>query len=334
MEQLLTALRAVAETTRLRLVLLCARGELTVSELTQILGQSQPRVSRHLKLLCEAGLLDRFREGSWVFYRLSQAGPAAALARQLVAACGDDDSTVVLDLQRLAAIKRQRADLAAEYFRQNAARWHRIRSFYIDEREVEAALAELVDRAAPRDLLDIGTGTGRMIEILAPRVEVVLGIDQSREMLAVARVNLERAALDNARVRFGDMYQLDLPDASFDAVVIHQVLHYADRPAAVIAEAARVLRPRGVLLLVDFAPHDLEFLRADHAHRRLGFDNREIAEWCRAAGLDTVAARALPGDPLTVVIWSALRGQATAQFSTSERLEPTLPAALTGELER
>jgi SAM-dependent methyltransferase len=334
MEHLLTALRAVAEATRLRLVLLCARGELTVSELTHILGQSQPRVSRHLKLLCEAGLLDRFREGSWVFYRLSQSGPAAALARQLVAACGDDDPTLALDLQRLAAIKRQRADVAAEYFRQNAAQWHRIRGLYIDEREVEAALAEIIGRSDPRELLDIGTGTGRILEILAPRVETALGVDQSREMLAVARVNLERAGLDNARVRLGDMYQLDLPDASFDAVVIHQVLHYADRPLAVIAEAARVLRPLGILLLVDFAPHDLEFLRAEHAHRRLGFDNREIAEWCRAAGLDAVAARPLPGDPLTVVIWTAARGDAGTRPPAGERREPALPAALAGELGR
>jgi DNA-binding transcriptional ArsR family regulator len=197
MEHLLAALRAVAEPTRLRLVVLCARGELTVSELTQILGQSQPRVSRHLKLLCEAGLLDRFREGSWVFYRLSGASPAGALARQLVAACGETDPTIALDLQRLGAIKRQRADLASAYFRDNAPQWHRIRSLYVDECEVEAALVEIVDAARPRDLLDIGTGTGRMLEILAPRAERALGIDQSREMLAVARVNLERAGLEN-----------------------------------------------------------------------------------------------------------------------------------------
>src|SRR5438094_3250805 len=186
MGELLTALRAVAETTRLRLLVLCARGELTVSELAQILGQSQPRVSRHLKLLCEAGLLDRFREGSWVFYRLSRASPAGALARQLVAACGETDPTIALDLQRLAAIKRQRSDLASAYFRDNARQWHHIRSLYVDEREVEAALIEIIDTVRPRDLLDIGTGTGRILEIVGSRVEHALGIDQSREMLAVA----------------------------------------------------------------------------------------------------------------------------------------------------
>lgn len=333
MEYLLAALRAMAEPTRLRLVVLCARGELTVTELTQILGQSQPRVSRHLKLLCEAGLLDRFREGSWVFYRLSQSNPAGVLARQLVAACDDADPTIVLDLQRLSAIKRQRADVASAYFRENAAQWHRIRSLYVDEREVETALVDIISSADPRDLLDIGTGTGRMLEILAPRVERALGIDQSREMLSVARVNLEQAGLENGSVRLGDMYQLALPDASFDAVVIHQVLHYADRPAAAIAEAARVLRPNGIFVLVDFAPHALEFLRDEHAHRRLGFADAEVAEWCRAAGLDPASPRRLPGDPLTVVIWTAHR-PAAANTRFAQDLREVAPALLEGELHR
>jgi len=332
MEHLLAALRAVAEPTRLRLVVLCSRGELTVSELTQILGQSQPRVSRHLKLLCEAGLLDRFREGSWVFYRLSQSGAASGLARQLVAACDEDDPTIALDLQRLDAIKRQRAELASAYFRENADQWHRIRSLYIDEREVEAALVEIIASADPRDLLDIGTGTGRMLEILAPRVEHALGIDQSREMLSIARVNLARAGLENGSVRLGDMYQLAVPASSFDAVVIHQVLHYADRPAAAIAEAARVLRPNGILMLVDFAPHGLEFLRDEHAHRRLGFADAEVAEWCRTAGLDPASPRHLAGDPLTVVIWTAHRSASASSRFVAELRQDTPVALVEGEL--
>jgi SAM-dependent methyltransferase len=319
MSEVLAALRAVAETTRLRLLVLCARGELTVSELAQILGQSQPRVSRHLKLLCEAGLLDRFREGSWVFYRLSSGSAASALSRHLVAACGEADETIALDLQRLAAIKRQRADLAAAYFRDNAAQWHKIRSLYVDEREVEAALSEVIAAAAPQDLLDIGTGTGRMIEILGPRVTHAMGIDQSREMLAVARVNLERAGLANGIVRLGDMYQLPLADASFDAVVIHQVLHYADRPAAAITEAARVLRPNGILVVIDFAPHALEFLREEHAHRRLGFADADVDDWCRSAGLDPDRPRRLPGDPLTVVVWTAHRNLAASRSPAETR---------------
>jgi len=319
---LLAALRAVAEPTRLRLLVLCSKGELTVSELAQILGQSQPRVSRHLKLLCDAGLLDRFREGSWVFYRVSAGDPASALALHLVTLCNERESPVALDLQRLAAIKRQRAERAATYFRENAPNWDRIRSLYIDEREVEAALAEIVAAAAPRDLLDIGTGTGRIIEVLAPQVGQALGIDQSREMLAFARVNLERAGASNGMVRLGDMYRLPLPDASFDAVVIHQVLHYADRPASVIAEAARVLRPNGVLIIVDFAPHVLEFLRVEHAHHRLGFADAEVAEWCREAGLEPALPRHLQGDPLTVAIWASYRQPALRSDARPDVVEP------------
>jgi ubiquinone/menaquinone biosynthesis C-methylase UbiE len=263
---------------------------------------------------------------------LSQSGPAGALARQLVAACDDADPTIALDLQRLNAIKRHRADVASAYFRENADQWHCIRSLYVDEREVETALVEIIAAADPRDLLDVGTGTGRMLEILAPRVERALGIDQSREMLSVARVNLERAGLENGSVRLGDMYQLALPDASFDAVVIHQVLHYADRPAAAIAEAGRVLRPSGILVLVDFAPHGLEFLRDEHAHRRLGFADAEVAEWCRAAGLDPAPPRHLAGDPLTVVIWTAHRHAAASSHFTPGLRRRTPAALVEGEL--
>ena len=309
MDELLSGLRAAAEPTRLRLLVLCAQGELTVSELTEILGQSQPRVSRHLKLLCDAGLLDRFREGSWVFYRLAERG---ALARRLLDLLPEADPALALDRERLAQIKRQRAEQATSYFGANAAQWDRIRSLYIDEKEVEAALVKLLPAEGLRDLLDIGTGTGRMLEIFGPRVERAVGVDLSREMLAVARVNLERAALRNCSIRQADMYQLPLAGASFDAVVIHQVLHFAEHPAQVVAEAARVLRPGGRLVIADFAPHEVEFLRAEHAHRRLGFADAEMIGWCRAAGLEPGAVRHLPGDPLTVSLWPAQRRAAAA----------------------
>jgi ubiquinone/menaquinone biosynthesis C-methylase UbiE/DNA-binding transcriptional ArsR family regulator len=315
MEALLAGLRAAAEATRLRLLALCAESELTVSELTEILGQSQPRVSRHLKLLCDAGLLDRFREGSWVFYRLAQQARAATLAQLLVDLVPPGDATLALDRERLAAIKRQREEQAGAYFRANAAQWDRIRSLYVEEREVEAALSALLPAGSIRDLLDIGTGTGRMLEVFAPQVERAVGVDLSREMLAVARVNLERAHLRNCSIRQADMYQLPLATASFDAVVIHQVLHYAERPAAVIAEATRVLRPEGRLVIVDFAPHALEFLRGEHAHRRLGFADAEVTAWCAAAGLAAEPARLLPGNPLTVALWQGRR-RAPADLGT------------------
>jgi len=322
MEELLAGLRAAAESTRLRLLVLCAEGELTVGELTEILGQSQPRVSRHLRLLCDAGLLDRFREGSRVFYRLAERG---ALGRRLLDLLPASDPTLSLDRERLLQTKQQRAEQAAQYFRANAAQWDRIRSLYVDEKEVEAALLGLLPSAGLHDLLDIGTGTGRMLEVFGSRVERALGLDLSREMLAVARVNLERARLRNCSIRQGDMYQLPLPGASFDAVVIHQVLHYAERPGQVVAEAARVLRPGGTLVIVDFAPHELEFLRSEQAHRRLGFTDAEVTLWCRASGLEPEPVRHLPGDPLTVSLWAARRraeAEAPASARTPEAVAP------------
>ena len=307
MDDLLAILKAAAEPTRLRLLALCAHGELTVSELTHILGQSQPRVSRHLKLLCDAGLLDRFREGTFAFYRLAEKGPSAELARVLVDAIPGDDPTLALDLERLEAIKRARSEAASSYFRENAGRWHEIRSLHVPEREVEEALVRLLPDGDLGDLLDVGTGTGRMLEVLGPRARRAVGVDQSREMLAIARANLEAAGLRHCHVRQADMYQLPFPSGSFDAAVIHQVLHFAEDPADVLGEAARVLRPGGRLLVVDFAPHGLEALRSEHAHRRLGFADDEITLWCRQAGLDCRDVVHLPGDPLTVSIWPAVR---------------------------
>ncbi len=320
MDQLLAALRAAAEPTRLRLLALCAEGELTVSELTDILGQSQPRVSRHLKLLCEAGLLDRFREANWVFYRLARGGDRGA-AERLIGMVPAEDPVVALDRERLDQVKRQRAAAAETYFRTHAQDWDHIRSLHIDERDVEAALVELLADEPIDDLLDIGTGTGRVLEVMAPRVERALGVDLSREMLAVARVNLERAGARNCAIRQGDMYQLPAPGASFDAVVIHQVLHYSEQPGRAIAEAARVLRPGGRLVVADFAPHELEFLRTEHAHRRLGFADGEIMEFCREAGLEPQAPVHLPGQDLTVVMWLARKDGATRQTKPAHARE-------------
>jgi ubiquinone/menaquinone biosynthesis C-methylase UbiE/DNA-binding transcriptional ArsR family regulator len=304
-ETLLTGLRAAAEPTRLRLLHLLAQGELTVTEITQILGQSQPRVSRHLKLMCEAGLLDRFPEGAWVFYRLAGKGRGEAVARRLLELLPEGDQTLTLDQQRLAAIRAVRADKAQAYFRDNASRWNEIRSLQVDEAEVEKALVAAFAGRRVHDLVDMGTGTGRVLEVLGPHVERAIGIDLSREMLSVARTNLERLSLSNCMVRQGDIAQLPLPAGTADAVTIHQVLHYAIDPAALVAEAARVLEPGGRLAIVDFAPHGEEILRDQHAHRRLGFEDAEVEGWLRAAGLEPGPAARLPGKPLTVVIWTA-----------------------------
>lgn len=307
MNKLLQGMRAAAEPTRLRLLALCAHAELTVTELTQILGQSQPRVSRHLKLLVEAGLLDRFREGTWAFYRTSESQPGATLGRSIVDLVPQDDPTITLDLERLEAVQEARARQAADYFRDNAAHWDQIRSLHVDDAEIERAMLSLLKPHEVGELLDIGTGTGRMLLVYGERADRAVGIDQSREMLSVARVNLESAGLRNCQVRLGDMYQLPVPSESFDSVTIHQVLHYADAPAEVIAEAARALRPGGRLIVADFLPHREESLREQHAHRRLGFSDRELASWLRRAKLIPGQPVYLQGDPLTVGIWPARR---------------------------
>lgn len=306
MQTTLNALKAVAEPTRLRLLALLAHGELTVSELVRILRQSQPRISRHLKLLAEAGLVERLQEGAWAFYRLADRGAQGRLARRLVEMLdGDEDAEMVRDRERLGEVKAERQAAADAYFRANAADWDRIRALYVPEADVETALlTALADRPLD-ELLDIGTGTGRMLELFADRIGHGVGVDLNREMLAIARARLDAGGHHHCHVRLGDMYGLGLPDASFDAVLFHQVLHYADNPAQALAEGARVLKPGGHMLMVDFAPHDLEFLRTEHAHRRLGFSETEVAGWCEAAGLTSTVCARLPGDALTVLIWRA-----------------------------
>ena len=296
---LLEALRAAAEPTRLRLLGILARCELTVTEITQVLGQSQPRVSRHLRLLCDAGLLDRVPEGSWVFYRLAD----AHVARTLVQLLGEHDAVISADMERLAAVQRARQDAADEYFERHAHEWNDIRSLHVPEEEVEQALQDLLGQRPVGDLLDIGTGTGRILSLLAPRASRATGIDRSHEMLAFARAALAQSELRHVQLRHGDMYHLALPVRSMDLVVLHQVLHFADDPVAVLREVARVLRPGGRLLMVDFAPHREESLRDQHAHRRLGFATDDIVHWGAVVGLQAREAVRLQGAPLTVVIW-------------------------------
>jgi len=302
------ALKAAGEATRLRILALLSEAELTVSEFTDILRQSQPRISRHLRLLAEAGLVERFREGSWAFFRLGERGGAAELARELIVRLDPADHTIARDRERLAAVRAARASAAQAYFRRHAAEWDRIRKLHVADEQVEAAIvAALADRPF-RSLLDLGTGTGRMLELFGPQLERGLGLDLSPDMLSLARTRLDRAGLRQCSVRQGDIYDLALPKDSFDVVIIHQVLHFLDDGARAIAEAARVLRPGGRLLVVDFAPHEFEFLRDEHAHRRLGFAPDTVAQWIGAAGLDLAAQQTLAPDPgshgkIAVSLW-------------------------------
>ncbi len=307
MEELLAGLRAAGEPTRLRLLALCAHGELSVTELTHILGQSQPRVSRHLKLMVEAGLLARFREGSLMFYRIAEDGESAHLARTLIDLLPKDDTELNRDLARLEQIRQKRAEQARIYFQENAGQWKKIRALHVPEADVEARLKALVGPDPVGNYLDIGTGTGRMLELFAAQVDKGVGIDLSSEMLAIARTQLESDELKHLQVRKGDMYNMPVADQSIDLATLHLVLHYSLEPVAVIVEAARTLAPGGRLIIVDFASHQEERLRSEHKHQRLGFSDREIRQAMILASLEPGPVDSLVGDPLTVKIWQAHR---------------------------
>lgn len=313
MEQLLGGLRAVGEATRLRLLFILSHGEFNVSELTQVLGQSQPRVSRHLKLMAEAGLLDRNKEGSWVLFRLRDRGVGGELARAIVGLLPKEDSVLARDRLRLSGVLEARRQAALAYFSANAAQWDRIRSLHVAEEKVEAAMARLLGNEQRQFYLDLGTGTGRMLELFAPLARHAIGVDQSREMLAVARTKLDAEGLARVQVRHGDMFALPYPDKAADLITIHQVLHFLDDPGRALEEAARVLSQGGKLLIADFAPHGLEFLRDEHAHRRLGIAEETMAGWLQRVGLRLVAHEKLAppeeqsDQGLTVSLWLATR---------------------------
>ncbi len=306
-------LKAVAEPTRLRVLVLLAQGELNVKDLTRILGQSQPRISRHLRLLSEAGLVERAPEGSWVYFRLAEEGRGRDVARQILGGVDLADPVLVRDRRRAERLQSERQEAAQAYFQAHAGEWDKIRALYVAEAEVEAAVAAALG-AGPFDLLvDLGTGTGRMLELLAPRFRRGIGLDLNPAMLGYARAKLERAGLTHAQVRHGDIYDLPLADQSADAVVMHQVLHFLSDPQRAIRDAGRVLAPGGRLLVVDFAPHELEFLRDEFAHERLGFAGPLVGQWLADLGLELMETRDLaPGDlartrKLTVSLWLARR---------------------------
>jgi ArsR family transcriptional regulator len=319
-------LKAMAEPTRLRLLVLLSQGELSVKDLTRILGQSQPRISRHLKLLAEAGLVERAAEGSWAYFRLAEAAGGELLARTVLDAVDPADPVIVRDKRRAEALRDEREAAAQTYFQTHAGEWDSIRALHVAEGEVEAAVSEVLG-TGPFDLLvDLGTGTARMLELLAGRYRRAVGIDLSTAMLAYARAKLERAGLAQVQVRQGDIYDLPLGDRAADAVVMHQVLHFLSDPQGAVREAARVLAPGGRLLIVDFAPHSLEFLREQYAHERLGFAGQQIAQWMADCGLELIEHRDLaPGGgadekaKLTVSLWLAGRAKTDAVTANTGR---------------
>lgn len=316
------ALKAAAEPTRLRILLLLIEiGELNVKDLTLILGQSQPRLSRHLKLLTEARLLERIREGSFAYFQASDRTDVQRLLTRLVASVDRTDALLSRDRERALSMKRDREAAAQAYFAAHAGEWDRIRALHVSDAEVEAAMLSAVDGRTIDLMIDLGTGTGRMLEVFADAYERAIGFDVSHEMLAYARSRVSACGLANAHVRHGDLYNLALPDGAADLVVMHQVLHFLSEPRAAVFEARRVLAPGGMLLVVDFAPHELEQLRETQAHERLGFAKGQVEQWLAEAGLGRIASHDLAppasagADKLTVTYWHGVAG-------VDRRLEP------------
>ncbi|MGO6987436.1 ArsR/SmtB family transcription factor [Rhizobium johnstonii] len=328
LDALVDVLKAAGEPTRLRLLALLDGGDLTVTDLTEILGQSQPRISRHLKLLGEAELIERYQEGAWAYFRLKQDGKAAMLARALLKHVSENDPTVLRDGERLSQVNRQRAERAQAYFSRNAAEWDELRRLHAADEEVDAAVIRLLGSQPIDSLLDLGTGTGRILELLSGLYRRATGVDASRDMLSVARANLDKSRITKATVRHADILNLPFEGQDFDLVTIHQVLHFFDQPEIAIAEASRMLRPGGRLVVIDLAPHTLEYLRDEHAHVRLGFSHQAMSDWLRKAGLDVEQVVDLhpgqqSGQGLTVTVWLARDPRRLMASQTSEGAEPT-----------
>lgn len=299
--------QALSDPVRLRILYLLQEMELSVGELAQTLAQGQPKISRHVKALIDCGLVDRRKEGNWVFLRLGEpalVSPVFSLLERWALVHGRNP-WLAADAARLTAINAERSAEAASYFAAHAAQWDRLRGLHVAVEEVDEAIVRAIGDHRLGQLVDIGTGTGTMIHLLAGRADYTIGIDRSPEMLRFGRAKLLAAGITNAELRQGDMNALDIPTGSADTVILHQVLHYAQRPAAVVAEAARLLKPAGKLIIVDVAPHDREDLRHEHAHARLGFGDEEVLEYMRAAQLSGRVEAHLTGGALTVALWSA-----------------------------
>ena len=309
-DQAVAVLRAAAEPSRLRILSLLAREELAVLELCRVLGQSQPRVSRHLKLMADGGLVERFPDGAWVFYRLTGEPAVRALIEAALALVSDRDTVRERDAERLALVGDERARQADLYFAENAARWDEIRSLHTSETDVEAAIVEAAGVGPHARLVDLGSGSGRMLTLLGGSADSAVGLDLSRRMLNIARSRIAEAGLVACELRHGDILHTGLASGEADLVIVHQVLHFLSDPAAALREAARLIAGGGRMLVVDFAPHNHEFLRSEHRHRRLGFSDAEMERWLAACGMDAPRVRTLPAasaDGLTVKIWTADR---------------------------
>lgn len=303
--------KALSDPTRLRVLRLVASMELAVGEIAQVLGHSQPSVSRHIAILGDAGLIERRREGSWIFLRAAKEEELAGAISGLLAACEGFDmefgELCGADRRKLATIRNARESQAQDYFAVHASNWDELRRLHSPDEAVEDALNRALGPGSLGQVLDIGTGTGRMAELFAGRARRVVALDKSPAMLRVARARLQHLGGDKVEMVQGDFTDLPLADASMDTVLFHQVLHFAQNPVDALAEAARVLRSGGRIAIVDFAAHQREELREKYAHARLGFGDEQMGVMLRQAGFDPGAPQAMEEGELVVKIWLATR---------------------------
>jgi ubiquinone/menaquinone biosynthesis C-methylase UbiE/DNA-binding transcriptional ArsR family regulator len=307
LSNLVSVLKAASEITRLRILALLTRGELSVKDITDILAQSQPRVSRHLKLLSDVGLIERYAEGAWAYFRLGDTLQAQRLVQDILSLLDGDDPVIAADLEKLQQVRVVQADAAAQYFGTVAQSWDVLRSLHVLESEIEAAIIAFAALRKRSKVLDLGTGTGRMLELLAGHYKLGIGVDSSREMIAVARAKLSNAQIRHAQIRLGDIAEPIVGGGDADLVILHQVLHYFDDPSRVLNNARQALGPGGEILVVDFAPHSLEFLRSEHAHRRLGLSEPLMSNWAKQCDLEVQQMTTFPNpnvaNGLTVCLW-------------------------------
>ena len=287
--------KALADPCRARLTAVLLSGEFTVQELTRIMGMGQSRVSRHLKILTEAGVLSVKRQGTWSYYRAGEestffSGIRPAFERELSSL-----PERCRDLAAVSKVLEERRRRSQEFFDCHARQWDDLARTLLPVPEYRQRLLQLVPEGA--SVLEIGIGTGGLLTELTSRASRVIGVDHSPAMLEEARRRLNDRGIGGIELRLGEMSHLPLSDASVGCVVANMVLHHAADPPAVLAEIRRVLAPGGTLLLADLARHERESAREQLADQWLGFEDNELTEWLRRAGftiinIDKVAADA------------------------------------------
>jgi len=309
MENVANILKVLGHPERLRILALLSRGELTVSELTHILGLSQPRVTQYINSLESAGVIERLKEGSWVFSRLRNGNASVtALVATTLNALPHDDKTLLSDQKRLLDVRKKRAEAADAFFASVANDTGQLGDEYLPQSDIETAMRELAGEGPFNFMVDLGTGTGRVLDVFSDRITRGTGIDNNTDMLKVARHKLASSGHSHISLRQGDLHRAPIDSGTADLVTLHQVLHYLDDPSEAIAEAARLLTPGGMLLMVDFEAHNQDSFRDNYAHRRLGFTDSDISGWTVQSGLQFLPSLLIDNTTTSgprVKVWSA-----------------------------